>query len=65
MDNNKSEREPSYPKPSESDSQFKQQGEFIQRQSSRLSEQVSGNDSQQDMQEMKDKEKKDTTEGIP
>lgn len=64
MKEEKNERPLAYPKPTETDSQMKEQGEYLQRDSSRLKEQTSGNDARQDQQQMKEanadvKEKKE------
>jgi hypothetical protein len=65
MKDEKDERPLAYPKPTETDSQMKEQGEYLQRDSSRLTEQTSGNDAQQDIQQMKDANGQDTTAGVP
>jgi hypothetical protein len=47
------ERPENYPRPSESDNQFKQQEEFVQKQSNKMNEQANDNDSKQDAEQMK------------
>lgn len=59
------ERSNAYPKPTETDTQHKEQGEYLQRQSSRLTEQTDGADTKQDVEQMRDANQQDTTEGIP
>ncbi|GAB4092999.1 hypothetical protein [Flaviaesturariibacter terrae] len=65
MEKEQDERLRAYPKPTETDSQHKEQGEYLQRQSSRLTEQSEGDDTNQDVQQMRDANQQDTTEGIP
>lgn len=62
MKEEKNERPLAYPKPTETDSQMKEQGEYLQRDSSRLNEQTSGNDAMQDQQQMKDANDANMTE---
>ena len=64
-DQNERERSVAYPKPTQTDSQHKEQGEYLQRQSSRLTEQSEGPDTKQDVEQMRDANKQNTTEGIP
>ncbi|RYY63258.1 hypothetical protein [Flaviaesturariibacter aridisoli] len=59
------ERAQAYPKPTQTDSQHKEQGEYLQRQSSRLTEQSEGSDTRQDVEQMRDANNQNTTEGIP
>jgi hypothetical protein len=61
----KNNRPNAYPKPTETDSQNKEQGEYLQRQSSRLREQSEGADTKQDVEQMRDANDQNTTEGIP
>ncbi|MDB5252388.1 MAG: hypothetical protein JWP27_1557 [Flaviaesturariibacter sp.] len=65
MKDEKNDRPLAYPKPTETDSQMKEQGEYLQGDSSRLTEQQGGNDARQDIQQMKDANEQNTTEGIP
>jgi hypothetical protein len=65
MKDEKNDRPLAYPKPTETDSQMKEQGEYLQRDSSRLTEQQAGNDAEQDIQQMRDANEQNTTEGIP
>ncbi|RYZ22610.1 MAG: hypothetical protein EOO16_08385 [Chitinophagaceae bacterium] len=65
MERDKNDRPNAYPKPTETDSQNKEQGEYLQRQSSRLTEQSDGADTKQDVEQMRDANAQDTTEGIP
>ncbi|RYY88479.1 MAG: hypothetical protein EOO15_08925 [Chitinophagaceae bacterium] len=65
MENEKNERSNAYPKPTQTDSQHKEQGEYLQRQSSRLTEQSEGADTKQDVEQMRDANKQNNTEGIP
>ncbi|MCW3075363.1 MAG: hypothetical protein JWP69_2432 [Flaviaesturariibacter sp.] len=65
MKEDKDDHPLAYPKPTETDSQMKEQGEYLQRDSSRLTTQQSGNDAEQDIQQMKDANGQDETEGIP
>ena len=65
MDKNPNERPNAYPKPTQTDVQQKEQGEYLQRQSSRLTEQSEGADTKQDVEQMRDANNQDTTEGIP
>ncbi|RYY92823.1 MAG: hypothetical protein EOO11_20755 [Chitinophagaceae bacterium] len=65
MDKDQNERAQAYPKPTETDSQHKEQGEYLQRQSSRLTEQSDGADTKQDVEQMRDANAQDSTEGIP
>ncbi|GAA4317073.1 hypothetical protein [Flaviaesturariibacter amylovorans] len=65
MDNNQPDRPNAYPKPTQTDVQQKEQGEYLQRQSSRLTEQSDGADTKQDVEQMRDANGQNTTEGIP
>jgi hypothetical protein len=65
MERDNNSRPNAYPKPTETDSQNKEQGEYLQRQSSRLTEQSEGADTKQDIEQMRDANAQDSTEGIP
>ncbi|RYY41707.1 MAG: hypothetical protein EOO08_00855 [Chitinophagaceae bacterium] len=65
MEKEQEKRSNAYPKPTQTDSQHKEQGEYLQRQSSRLTEQSEGSDTTQDVEQMRDANKQNTTEGIP
>ena len=66
MDKDLNEERPNaYPKPTQTDVQYREQGEYLQRQSSRLTEQTDGFDTKQDAEQMRDANGQDTTEGIP
>jgi|GEM_PF-4697966 len=65
MKEERTDRPNAYPKPTQTDVQHKEQGEYLQRQSSRLTEQSEGADTRQDVEQMRDANGQDTTEGIP
>lgn len=65
MDKDQNERPNAYPKPTQTDVQYREQGEYLQRQSSRLTEQSEGSDTKQDVEQMRDANNQNTTEGIP
>jgi hypothetical protein len=65
MEKDQNGRFNAYPKPTQADSQQKEQGEYLQRQSSRLTSQSDGDDTKQDVEQMRNANNQDTTEGIP